>query len=91
MRFIPAGATSAGLHSLNLVSGPPDRILVDHSENFAAMFDHDEGVIDFLDADAKQGPTVLFYDFHSRHATPVSLRRKIPSRGPYISPRPAMD
>ena len=37
----------------------------------------DSGIY-FLDADAKPGPTILFYDFHSRHVTPVLTLKENP-------------
>ncbi len=37
----------------------------------------DSGIY-FLDANAKPGPTILFYDFRSRHATPVLTLKENP-------------
>jgi len=37
----------------------------------------DSGVY-FLDSDAKQGPAILFYDFHTRHTTPVLTLKENP-------------
>ena len=44
-----------------------DALHVGYWGHFAVIY---SGIY-FLDSDAKQGPTILFYDFHSRHTTPV--------------------
>jgi Tol biopolymer transport system component len=60
-----------GIWTVPVGGGTEERITDALHDGYWGYFAVIDSGIYFLDSDAKQGPTILFYDFRSRHTTPV--------------------
>jgi Tol biopolymer transport system component len=69
---------AAGIWTMPTSGGPEEKITDGLHHGYWGHFAVVESGLYFLDADANQGPTILFYDFRSRRATPVLTLNKVP-------------
>lgn len=67
-----------GIWTVPAGGGTEDRITDALHHGYWGHFAVTDSGIYFLDADAQRGPTILFYDFHSRHTAPVLTLKENP-------------
>jgi hypothetical protein len=67
-----------GIWTVPAGGGTEDRITDALHQGYWGHFAVTDSGIYFLDADAQRGPTILFYDFHSRHTAPVLTLKENP-------------
>jgi Tol biopolymer transport system component len=69
---------TAGLWTMPTRGGPEEKITDALHHGFWGHFAVSEPGLYFLDADAKEGPTIFFYDFRTRGTAPVVKLNKVP-------------
>jgi Tol biopolymer transport system component/DNA-binding winged helix-turn-helix (wHTH) protein len=67
-----------GIWTVPTAGGPEGQITTALHHGYWGYFAVTDSGIYFLDADTKPAPTILFYDFHSRHTAPVLTLKENP-------------
>jgi hypothetical protein len=78
-RLTTAEYQGGGIWTVPKAGGPESQITTALHHGYWGYFAVTDSGIYFLDADAKPAPTILFYDYHTRHAAPVLTLRENPT------------